>query len=148
VAGKGLQPVLEKRLAMLLVALTGGIATGKSYVRARVAARGVPTIDSDQVVHEQMRKGTPVSAAVAERFGPEAIRPDGSVDRRFLGRLVFRDPAARAELEAIVHPRVYERIAEWAADRRRDGVPWALADVPLLFETGRQESFDLARVFG
>jgi dephospho-CoA kinase len=127
---------------MLRVALTGGIATGKSYVRARVDARGVPTIDADEVVHHLLEAGTPVSAAIAERFGASVLRPDGAVDRGALGRLVFADAAARADLERLVHPRVFEAIATWMDDRRRAGAPWVLADIPLLFETGRQAGFD------
>jgi dephospho-CoA kinase len=127
---------------MLKVALTGGIATGKSYVRARIDARGVPTIDSDRVVHDLLAAGTTVTAAIGARFGRAFLRPDGKVDRPALGRLVFADPAARAELEAIVHPRVYERIFAWVAERAAAGAAWALADVPLLFETGREGAFD------
>ena len=107
---------------MLLVALTGGIATGKSYVRARIEARGVPTIDSDAVVHELLGAGTPVAAAIALRFGDAFLGPDGGVDRPLLSRLVFADPAARADLEAIVHPRVYRadlRVGRVAPGGRR-----------------------------
>jgi dephospho-CoA kinase len=127
---------------MLRVALTGGIATGKSYVRARVAAHGVPTVDADTLVHALLSAGTAVTAAVAGRFGPGVLLEDGRVDRRTLGALVFEDVSARRDLEAIVHPRVYERIAEWAASQARAGARWALADIPLLFETGRELEFD------
>lgn len=127
---------------MLRVALTGGIATGKSYVRARVEARGIPTIDSDQIVHSLLAAGTPVAADVARRFGPSALRPDGTVDRAALGRLVFSDGTARTSLEQIVHPRVYGRIDQWAGKQERLGARWVLADIPLLFETGHQGEFD------
>jgi dephospho-CoA kinase len=127
---------------MLRVALTGGIATGKSYVRARIDARGVPTIDSDRVVHALLAAGTAVTAEIGRRFGLPFLRADGAVDRPALGRLVFGDSAARADLEAIVHPRVYERIFAWAAERESAGAAWVLADIPLLFETGRDGDFD------
>ncbi len=127
---------------MWRVALTGGIATGKSYVRAAVAGRGVPTIDSDRIVHELLARGTDTTAAVEARFGPAVIHADGAVDRSALGRLVFSDAAARADLERIIHPSVYERIFAWAAEQEARGARWALADVPLLFETGRQAAFD------
>jgi dephospho-CoA kinase len=127
---------------MLRVALTGGIATGKSHVRARIEARGVPTIDSDAVVHELLGAGTPVAAAIAARFGDAFLGHDGAVDRPLLSRLVFADPAARADLEAIVHPRVYERIFAWAGSCQAAGAAWVLADIPLLFETGKQDAFD------
>jgi dephospho-CoA kinase len=127
---------------MLLVALTGGIATGKSYVRSRFASRGIPTIDSDAVVHELMAPGGALVDAIAARFGAAMVRSDGGIDRRSLGRLVFADPAARSDLEALVHPLVYDRIRRWAEVQRKSGVSWAVADIPLLFETGREGEFD------
>lgn len=126
----------------LRVALTGGIATGKSHVRARVAGRGVPTIDSDFLVHALLAAGTPVVAAIEARFGPGFLQPDGAADRRALGRLVFGDAAARRDLESIIHPRVYDRIFAWADQQAAAGARWILADIPLLYETGRQGAFD------
>jgi dephospho-CoA kinase len=127
---------------MLKVALTGGIATGKSYVRARVAGRGVPTIDADAIVHALFVPGTDATAEVARRFGPAVVQPDGRVDRQALGALVFGNPSARRDLEAIVHPRVYDRIAAWAAVQAEAGAAWVLADIPLLFETRHERDFD------
>ncbi len=127
---------------MLLVALTGGIATGKSYVRSRIASRGVPTVDADAVVHELMGPGGALVPPIAARFGRNMVRPDGGIDRRSLGRLAFADPAARSDLEVIVHPIVYDRIRQWAEEQRRGPADWALADIPLLFETGRRKEFD------
>jgi len=127
---------------MLRVALTGGIATGKSYVRARIAARGVLTLDADAIVHRLFTGGSDVTAEVRRRFGTSVVRPDGAVDRQALGRIVFADASARRDLEAIVHPRVYERIAEWADAQAREGASWVLVDIPLLFETGRDREFD------
>jgi dephospho-CoA kinase len=126
---------------VLRVALTGGIATGKSYCLGRFAALGVPTIDADQLAREAVAAGSPGFRAVVERFGREVLRPDGSLDRAAIARIVFRDRAARADLEAIVHPEVYRRIREWYValpPRSR----FALADIPLLFETGHQHDFD------
>jgi dephospho-CoA kinase len=126
---------------MLTVALTGGIATGKSYVRARVAGRGVPTLDADAVVHALLSAGSEVAAEVVRRFGV-GVLPDGGLDRRALGAVVFQDRAARRDLEAIIHPRVYDRIAAWAASEEQAGARWILADIPLLFETRRDREFD------
>ena len=126
---------------MLRVALTGGIATGKSYCLARFAALGVPIVDADKLAREAVAPGSPALAAVAARFGPAVIRPDGSRDRAALGRIVFSDRAARADLEAIVHPEVYHRIGEWFASTPAT-TPLAMADVPLLFETGHNHDFD------
>lgn len=130
---------------MRRIALTGGIATGKSYVRARLEARGLPAIDADAVVHELLGPGE-VAARVARRFGTALLGPDGAVDRRGLGRLVFADAAARADLEGILHPLVYQRVARWMAGQRRAGARAALADIPLLFETGHEHDFDVVVV--
>ena len=127
---------------MLRVALTGGIATGKSYVRARVASRGVPTVDADALVHELLAAGTEAAAEVARRFGGLVLGGDGAVDRRALAAVVFEDAVARRDLEAILHPRVYARIEAWASTQARAGARWILADVPLLFETGHERDFD------
>jgi dephospho-CoA kinase len=127
---------------MLRVALTGGIATGKSYVRARVAARGVPTVDADALVHELLAAGTESAAEVVRRFGEGVRGDDGAVDRHALAAVVFEDAAARRDLEAILHPRVYARIEQWASRQLRAGAPWILADIPLVFETGHERAFD------
>jgi len=126
----------------LRVALTGGIATGKSHVRAALATSGVPTLDADAIVHDLLGPGTAVTGAVLERFGPGVARPDGGVNRRALGRIVFADDEARAALEAIVHPAVYERIAAWLEGQAEAGALLAVADIPLLYETGREGEFD------
>ena len=127
---------------MLRVALTGGIATGKSYVRARIASRGVPTIDADLVVHDLFAPGTAISRAVGDRFGVEALDAAGGVNRRALGQRVFADERARRDLGTIVHPAVYLRIGEWMEECARLGPAWVVADIPLLFETGRADDFD------
>jgi dephospho-CoA kinase len=126
---------------MLLAALTGGIATGKSYCAARFASLGVPVIDSDQLAREAVVPGTPGLTRVVERFGRDLLQPDGTLDRAALARIVFADPAARADLEAIVHPEVYRRIREWSARLPPATTP-AIADIPLLFETGHERDFD------
>ena len=126
---------------MLRVALTGGIATGKSYCLAKFASFGVPVLDADKLAREAVVPGSPALAAVAARFGPTVMRADGSLDRAALGRIVFSDRAARADLEAIVHPEVYHRISEWFASMPPK-TRLAIADVPLLFETGHNHDFD------
>jgi dephospho-CoA kinase len=127
---------------MLRVALTGGIATGKSYVRARVAGRGTPTVDADAIVHALLAPGSDVPGLVAAQFGASVLAGDGGVDRARLAQVVFQDAEARASLEAIVHPRVYDRIEQWFAAQARAGAGWVLADIPLLFETHREGAFD------
>ena len=126
---------------MVRAALTGGIATGKSFCLAAFAALGAATIDADRLAKEAVAPGTPGLARVVERFGSALLRADGSLDRAALGRLVFTDRAARADLEAIIHPEVYSRIREWSANLPA-GTRVSIADIPLLFETGQQHQFD------
>jgi dephospho-CoA kinase len=126
---------------MLRVALTGGIATGKSFCLARFAALGVPVVDADALAREVVAPGTPALAAVRVRFGNSIVTPDGTLDRAALGRIVFADRAARSDLEAIVHPAVYRRIGDWFVTLP-PGTRLAIADIPLLFETGHAADFD------
>jgi dephospho-CoA kinase len=125
----------------LRVALTGGIATGKSFALARFAALGVPVIDADALAREVVSPGSPALDAVRARFGGSVITEQGTLDRAALGRVVFRDRAARSDLEAIIHPLVYRRIGEWFSGLPLN-TPVAIADIPLLFETGHGHDFD------
>jgi dephospho-CoA kinase len=124
---------------MLKVALTGGIATGKTYVLAQLRERGVPTIDADHIVHRAFVPGTAVTRAVVLEFGHGILKPDGGVDRSVLAAKVFADAEARLRLEAIVHPMVYEEIERWFDTVNR---PVAVASIPLLYETHRESDFD------
>ncbi len=126
---------------MLKVALTGGIATGKSYVRDQFAALGVPTSDADQLARAVVAPGTPGLEAVVARFGPGVLLPDGRLDRKALGAIVFADPAARADLEAIIHPAVRHATEAWLQWLPPE-TPFAVCDIPLLFEAGRDRDFD------
>jgi dephospho-CoA kinase len=137
----------SKRRSLRRVALTGGIATGKSFCLRRFAHLGVPTIDTDVVARHVVAPGTPGLAAVVARFGAELLTPDGALDRPALGRIVFADADARAELERIIHPAVYRSVEAWfeeeAENSLASGHPgFAMADIPLLFETRQQHRFD------
>jgi dephospho-CoA kinase len=125
----------------LRVALTGGIATGKSFCSGRFAALGVPVVDADLLARDAVAAGSPGLAAIASRFGPSVILADGTLDRTALAALVFADRSARADLESIVHPEVYRRINEWFAARPA-GTRFAIADIPLLYETGQEHDYD------
>src|SRR5262245_21299038 len=128
---------------MLKVALTGGIATGKSYVLAQFRRRGVPCLDADDLAHGVTASGTEATAAIAARFGSDVLAADGAVDRARLGPIVFADPAARRDLEAIVHPAVYRAIAAGLRAFELVGdEPFAIVDVPLLYETGADKNFE------
>jgi len=129
-------------MALLRVALTGGIATGKSYVRTRLAEHGIPTLDADVLAREAVAAGSSGLAAVAARFGTGVLLPDGSLDRRALGAVVFADAQARADLEAIIHPRVRDATTTWLDRLAAAGESLAVVDIPLLYETGRDHDFD------
>ena len=129
---------------MLRIGLTGGIASGKSLVATELAERGAVVIDADVLAREVVQPGTPGLAAVVDRFGPDVLTADGRLDRPALGRIVFTDPAARRDLEAIVHPAVRRRAAELEAAADPDAV--VVHVIPLLVETGQQDDFDLCVV--
>lgn len=128
--------------AVIHVALTGNVAAGKSSVARLFAAWGATVIDADAIVHELQQPGTPVLAAMVARFGPGILRADGQLDRPALRRLVLEDPAARRDLEAIVHPAVAARRDELvaAAAQRQDAI--LVSDIPLLFEVADPGAFD------
>ena len=121
---------------MRIVGLTGSIASGKSTVSAILREIGAPVIDADAIVHELQRPGTEVTAAIAREFGPGVIRPDGTLDRAALGRIVFADPERRRALEAIVHPAVRAEMLRRIESLRQEGRPAVVLDIPLLYESG------------
>ena len=122
------------------IALTGGIATGKSYVAAKIKEAGVPIVDADVLSREVVAPGTPGLAAVRKRFGPDAVRRDGTMDRVRIAQIVFKDKRARLDLEAIIHPAVQRAIDDFFAQLPKR-TPFAVADIPLLFETKREGQF-------
>jgi len=127
---------------MTRLGLTGGIGMGKSTAAELLAKRGAKVSDSDVLARELVEPGQAALAEIAGVFGAGVLRDDGSLDRGRLAELVFADPAAREKLEGILHPRIREawqaRLDAWAASGERLGV----AVIPLLFETGAEESFD------
>jgi dephospho-CoA kinase len=131
---------------MYLIGLTGGIASGKSTIATRLAEHGAVVIDADVLSREVVEPGTPGLAAIAARFGPDVIGPDGALDRPALGAVVFSDDQARADLNAIVHPEVKRRSHARIAEASADPAAIVVYDVPLLVETGRADEFDLVVV--
>ncbi|QHC58534.1 dephospho-CoA kinase [Rathayibacter sp. VKM Ac-2760] len=128
---------------MHLAALTGGIASGKSTVARRLAEHGAVVVDADRLAREVVEPGEPALAAIAERFGPAVLRADGSLDRAALGAVIFSDPAARQDLNAITHPAVSLRSQElFAAAASADPHAVVVYDVPLLAESRGAGEFD------
>jgi dephospho-CoA kinase len=132
---------------MFVCGLTGGIAAGKSVVSRRLAERGAAHVDADQLAREVVAPGTPGLEAIRRRFGDHLLTPSGELDRSALGALVFSDPAARRDLEAITHPAVRElsrqRMQEAVAG---DPTRVVVYDVPLLVETRGAGEFDVVVV--
>jgi dephospho-CoA kinase len=129
---------------MLRVGLTGGIGAGKSEVSRRLADRGAVVIDADAVAREVVEPGTPGLAEIVAVFGDGVLRPDGSLDRDRLGEIVFADQASRARLNAIVHPRVGERMREIEQSAGDSAV--IVHDIPLLTENNLAAGFDVVVV--
>jgi len=121
------------------VGLTGGIASGKSTVAALFADLGVPVIDTDVIARDVVAPGTPGLAAVTTAFGADLLGPGGDLDRRRLRERVFADPAARARLEAILHPRILARLEALAGEA---GGPYQVLVIPLLLESGLADRVD------
>jgi dephospho-CoA kinase len=131
---------------MLRVGLTGGIGSGKSTAARTLAALGASVVDADAVAREVVEPGTPALAEIAERFGPQVLAADGSLDRPVLGRLVFGDPGALRDLEGITHPAIWARTAELVAALPDDAV--LVHDMPLLVEKRMAGEYHLVLVVG
>jgi dephospho-CoA kinase len=127
---------------MLLVGLTGGIGSGKSTVARMLEKRGAVVFDADVLARQAVAPGTPGFEKVVERFGPNVLAPGGGLDREALASIVFADPAARRDLEAIVHPEVRRMFAE-GCEEYRDSDRVVVFSAPLLVETGMHTAFDL-----
>jgi len=128
---------------MLNVALTGNIAAGKSAVADLLRHWGATVIDADEIVREVQAPGGPVMGEIAARFGASVVRADGSLDRPALRRRVMADPDALAALNRIVHPAVQTRRAELTVAARSRGDRLLVSDIPLLFEAGEPDEFDV-----
>jgi dephospho-CoA kinase len=123
----------------LLVALTGGIASGKTAVAELFAAKGVPVFDTDQIARDVVAPGTPGLAAIVAEFGAEVLDANGSLDRARMRTLVFADPAKRKRLEAITHPAIRAELAR--RSKEADGL-YQIHVIPLLVESGRADAYD------
>jgi dephospho-CoA kinase len=127
----------------LLVGLTGGIATGKSTVSEMLRRRGCVVIDADVLAREVVAPGEPALAAIADEFGADVIAADGTLDRKKLGAIVFRDAERRKRLEAITHPAIRERFARRIADLTGRGFAGLVVfDAPVMIESGNYKHMD------
>ena len=129
---------------MLRVGLTGGIGSGKSTVAERLAALGATVVDADRIAREVVEPGTRAYRLIVDRFGESVLTSDGALDRPALGRIVFGDPAALADLEGITHPEIWEVTANRIAAARRDGI--VVHDMPILVEKALTADYHLVVV--
>lgn len=125
---------------MRTVGLTGGIACGKSTVADLLRARGVPVLDLDRVARDVVAPGEPALAEIAARWPSVVV--DGGLDRKALGALVVSDPDVKRALEGITHPRIWERMERWLAEREREGAQVAVVEAALMVETGSFRRYD------
>lgn len=126
----------------MVLGITGSIASGKSTVSAMFRARGAVLVSADQLAREVVAPGTPVLDRLLERFGPDILQLDGQLDRARLGNLVFADPAARHDLNGIVHPAIAALAEERLHQLRQGGEKLILYEAPLLFEAGAETRVD------
>jgi len=129
---------------MLRVALTGGIATGKSSVGQMFVKLGCHLIDSDRITHQLFEPGQSVHNAVVNAFGARILASDGTINRRILGDIVFReDPEARKKLNSLVHPAVIQRQQDWLKEvQENDPTGIAIVDAALMIEVGTYKNYD------
>lgn len=122
--------------------LTGSIGTGKSTVSHFLRDLGVPVIDADQVSHQMTQTGTPQYQQIVDLFGPQILKPDGSIDRQKLGKQVFEDKLLLGKLESILHPAIQIEVSSQRKNLEKKGYKFAVYDVPLLFEKKLEKNFD------
>nr|WP_220128035.1 dephospho-CoA kinase [Halomonas kenyensis] len=127
---------------IVIVGVTGGIASGKSTVARAFAAHGIPWVDADDVAREVVEPGEPALAEIAERFGPRVLLADGGLNRRALREIVFADESERRWLESVTHPRIRQRLVAHLERLQAEGAPYVLLVSPLLFESGQSEMAD------
>ncbi len=128
---------------MLKIGLTGGIATGKTYVVSVLRELGCEVIDADALAHEVIEPGRPAFDEIVGHFGKDVVGDDGKIDRVKLGAIVFSDKSQREKLNSIVHPRVYEAQLKWFAElESRNPEAIAVVDAALMIETGSYRRFD------
>jgi dephospho-CoA kinase len=131
-------PVLRDKQT-LVVGLTGGIGSGKTTVANGFSALGVPVIDTDKLARELVEPGQPALDEIISTFGSEAISANGQLDRDYMRQLIFTDNSRKSQLEAILHPRIRQRVRALLEDIRS---PYCIVVIPLLLETGQTDLVD------
>ena len=127
---------------MIKVALSGGIASGKTTVSDALAEYGVPIVDTDVIAREVVASGTPGLAKIAERFGDSVIDESGALERHKLREIIFSDASARKDLESILHPLIRTETVRQLQEHQSAGAPYSVVVIPLLVETDQQKNYD------
>ena len=127
---------------MMIIGLTGGIATGKSTIASMFRDKGVPVHDADATVHKLLGVDGLAVPQIAALFGDAVLTPDNAIDRSALGSTIFKDVAKRKQLEQILHPLVADDRDSFLAAKQESGSAFVVLDVPLLFEVGSESLFD------
>jgi dephospho-CoA kinase len=124
---------------MLVIALTGGIGSGKSAVASHLESLSVPVIDADLLAHQLVKPGSPALLEIQAAFGHELVDTNDALNRPALRKIVFDNPQQRKRLERILHPRIREAMEEWITQQN---APYVVLVIPLLFETGQTSLAD------
>ncbi|MCU7941910.1 MAG: dephospho-CoA kinase [Candidatus Thiodiazotropha sp. (ex Cardiolucina cf. quadrata)] len=124
---------------MLVIALTGGIGSGKSAVSSHLESLGVPVTDADRLAHQLVKPGSPALLEIQAAFGNELVGANGVLNRSALRKIVFDNPQQRKRLERILHPRIREAMEAWLTGQ---SAPYAVLVIPLLFEAGQTSLAD------
>lgn len=127
---------------MKIIGITGSIGSGKSHVATLINERGIPRIDTDEVYHGFVSKRSPMTEEIEKHFGSEVINPDGSLNRKELGKIVFSAPEKLKLLNSLTHETVKARVREMLADYKKAGERAVLVEVPLMFESGFDKECD------
>lgn len=130
----------------MVIALTGGIASGKSTVSQWFIEKGIPVIDCDALVHSSYNEGGLMYQAVVDTFGPRILTAQGEIDRKLLGEIVFRDPAALKQLSNITHPIVRSMVDQNVKELQALGQELIVVDIPLLYESGMENHYEQVMV--
>lgn len=127
---------------MMIIGLTGSIASGKSTVSKMLEEKGYPIIDADRVARQVVEPGSETLKKIGDLFGDEVIKPDGTMDREKVGALIFSDPARRKQLNDIIHPAIRGEMLRQRSDYLAQGYRTIIMDIPLLFESKLQHFVD------
>lgn len=128
---------------MFKIAITGGIACGKTYVGDYLSKKGIPVWEADNVAHDLLRDRSEVIKKIVQCFGQQVVGLNGEIDRKLLGNVVFADDHKRQLLNKIMHPIIIEELKKWLGNKEKEGELICAAVIPLLYESGLNDGWDM-----